>query len=1401
MDHSIRPKIYLLILLLLLVESGSAFTPDFRHLTPLEGLNDGTINDIAQDAYGQMWFATWDGLMKYDGYFVENYKPVIGDSFSIPAKQVSSLYTDSQQNLWISTRDGFCRYDQQNDHFIQYHLGETLNRSYSGVRVCEFDNFLILIHLGNIFYLETDSILVTNSFKPLPVVDQNNNSVNRNFRAINIVRDKLWLTYRLPGTNDSPVTCILTGKIKPEDPSIIVDSFETEIQGIITSIIPFREQVYIGTTTGLQLFNSNLQRLSLSRHTNNLNIQTLNISSDNKLWLATRSNGLACLDLHTGDYHEFTHDPLNPNTILGKNVYSLFEDFSGNLWIGYGGEGLSIMTIRQKSFVTYRHDPNDPFSISTNTIICFNESSSELLVGTLYDGLIIGKYDQQKQRYMFRNVQMPEHFIMQDERSSRVWEIVKENDSVFWMGTNFGLIKATNLSAGWKFDQYYGDEPVSTIREIYIDHNGNIWFGSFNGLFLIPRSNRQTMEYYQYTSSVNDSFSLTDNRVTAILHDKHDRLWIGTQNGGLCLLDEKYGELDLTGNQKPKLRFNRYFAESGSDYSLNNNEINVLNEHSDGTIWIGTQGGGINILDATKNEFRYLTVQDGLAGNDVFSLLPDGNGNLWISTNKGLSRFNMFDQFFNNYSTADGIQGNVFMVNAYFRAAGGKLYFGGRNGFTCFEPATILHNDIPPKVVFSGLKIFNKEIKIGETINGRVVLPGSLNEMSTITLNHNDNSFGIRFSIIHYMNPGENVAEYILEGFDKTWNTIRASSEYITWNNLQHGTYTLLLRGRNPDNAWSQDVKELRIVIPPPWFKTWWAKLMFLVFLMAVITGIMMLILHRQSLKHLLKIEKLEFEKLKELNEEKLRFFTNISHELRTPLSLTIAPIEEIITRNDYSEPYARKQLSIAYRNAKLLLRLIAQIIDFRRLNAGKLAFEPKKDDIAGLVKEITGNFEFLRKQKNINIVLNMPDEPLFFTFDRQKMEQIIYNLISNAFKFTPTGKNIIITLSIKEVIKNKGPLKRGVELSVYNDGVEIPRDQLQRIFERFYKIDQNSEGSGIGLSLTKSLVELHYGHIYAESIPGRGTRFTVFIPYNENDIVVPQTDDVDVPLEQIKGPLTSITEDPVTISLQHHETGQDLTILIVEDNDELREFLASSFGREFSVLKASNGLEGIMLAEENIPDIIVSDIVMPGSDGLILCATIKKNTKTCHIPVILLTAKDNMEYEMSGYDHGADAYVIKPFEIAVLKRQIRSLLRNRELLRENYRNRNFVIDIACNEASKDDYFIANLKELVDEHLTDVQFNVTHLSSLLALSTTQVYRKIKALTGYSPVDFIKVIRLEKAAELLKSSNYSVKEVCFMTGFNSASYFIKCFRNHFHITPNMYTRTREKTIEKTSGIDN
>lgn len=1377
-------KLLNLIWCLLLSVPSYSVIPDFRHLTPQHGLNDGNINDIAQDSCGQMWFATWDGLMRYDGYQIRNYKPVIGDPNSIPAKQVSRLFVDSRDNLWISTRNGFCRYDKARDNFVIYNLGDSISRSYSGVRIQETGNFLIALHMGRMFYLESDSIAYTTFFKTLPVFDAQNQPVNYYFRIINLIKNEVWLGYRSPEINENVTTHLIKGRINPERPVVTLFDGGIELHGNITSILPYRDnQVFIATTGGLYHYYTLNNIPRPVEQARDLNIQELLISSDNKLWIATNNSGLDCIDLHSGDFTSYTHDPFQPSSILGNHILSLHEDFSGNLWVGFGGEGLSMLTIRQKPFSSYHHDPNNPNSLSTNTIISFNETTDELLIGTLYNGLISGTFDQKIQKYTFRNIQLPHYFLKSGENSVRVWKIVKEKDSIFWIGTNLGLIKAEKRKNNWYFEQFLGDEPISSIREILIDEKGNIWFGSYNGLYLIPWSKRNTMEYFHFVPSKNDPLSLSDRAVTVIFLDTKGRFWIGTQNGGLCLLNQKYEELDLSGHIKPELQFKRYYGSYQSDYTLNNNEINVLFEHNDGTIWIGTQGGGINILNPNSDEFRYITIDDGLAGEDVFSLLPDGKGNLWISTNKGLSRYNLFDHSFNNYSPSDGIQGNVFMVNSYFRSESGKLYFGGRNGFTCFNPSAITHNEIPPKISINGLKIFNRDVKIGEKINGKTILPQAISQLSAISLNHKNNGFSIGFSVIHYVNPGENMVEYVLEGFDKTWTSSPASVKYLTWNNLPPGEYTLRLKGGNADNVWTREVKELKIVILPPWYKTLLAKILVFLVLISAIVGIMMLVLHRQSLKHLLKIEKLEFERLKELNEEKLRFFTNISHELRTPLSLTIAPIEDIIARNDYSESYTRKQLSLAYRNARLLIRLITQIIDFRKLNAGKLKLEAEYSDFIILLRNVVNNFEAFKIEKNIQFSLIIPEEPYYLWFDIQKMEQILYNLLSNAFKFVRHNGSIEIRISTVQDSKSARFESGLMELVVYNDGEEIPDDQLDKIFERFHKVNSRSEGSGIGLSFTRSLVELHKGSIFAETVSGKGVKFVVRFPLGETHLTPEEKKQQDDLYKQ-----KQLSNQTVVLHNEHEaemHSDHELCILIVEDNNELREFFRTHFEYRYKVLEASNGVEGLTISEEYIPDIIITDIVMPEMDGFQMCRKIKENINTCHIPLIMLTAKDAHEYMVSGYDHGADAYVTKPFEIQILDQQIISLIKNRELIHERYRKRNFVIEVASSETSRDDLFIARVSECIESNLTDPEFGVNNLGKLLSLSSAQLYRKVKALTGYTPVELIRVVRLVKASELIKNSKLSIKEVCYKTGFNNPSYFIKCFKEHFKVTPNAY----------------
>ena len=1358
--------------------------PRFRHLTTLDGLNDGTINSIAQDTSGQIWLATWDGLMKYDGYRVINYKPELGDTNSLPAKQCRYIFRDSHDNLWVGTRMGVCRYDQSLDNFIRYELEDFNDYFTEETKMFESHNNLFLHLYDGLYYLSLQKLNDEKILKKIFVFDQNQKVPNQSFNYCKEFSDEIYLCYLNTDSASQEYSNILITRLTEEEPYNLYIREKFVIPGNITALQPDGiDKIYIGTDHGLYIYYLTKNKANFVQFTSGLKISELLISSDHKLWIGTNLSGLGCYDLHTGKFKLFRHDPNVTNSILGNTIFSLFEDFSENLWIGHGGEGLSIVNLRQKSFDTYRYDPNNKNSLSDNTIFCFNETDQEILIGTNYDGLNIMKYDTQLEEAIFNRVEFPNN-IKRNNIYDAVWYIAKESNSIFWLGTNFGLIKAEKNKNGWTYSQYLTDLPLGNIRQIFIDNNRNLWLGTYNGLYFIPFSNRDSMSYYHFTYEPGNIESLSDIVITAIILDKYGSFYIGTQNGGLNLLKSKYNTLDLSGNVKPDLRFIRFDPSNLSDNLLNNNEINCLFEHPDGTVWIGTQGGGLNIFDPSTYSFSSLMANDGLPGNDIFGILPDGYGNLWISTNKGLSRFNIFTNEFTNFSPADGIQGNVFMVNSFYKSASGKLYFGGRHGFTCFQPEQITNNDIPPKILLTGIEIFNKPVQIGEKINKNVILPKALSQLKSITLTHKENSFSILFAACHYQIPENNLVEYAMDdGYNKNWNRIPASANFINFSNLPPGQYTLRIRAGNSDNVWTNDYRSLDIKILPPWWGTTIAQIMFGCLFLSVMIGFMLLLLHRQSLKHSLKIEKIEKEKLNELNELKLSFFTNVSHELRTPLSLTLGPIEDLLRRQDSSGFYIRKQLNLAYRNARLLLRLINQIIDFRRLNAGKMKLAFSILDFGNFLNLIIKNFEFIISKKEINLCLNLPEGPFPLWFDPSKMEDILYNLLSNAFKYTNQGGDIIVSLN---KTKQKLPwTKKSVDcaqLDVFNSGSQIPADKLDMIFVRFYTGDEKHGGSGIGLAFAKSLVELHHGTISVKS-DSEGVTFEVCFPLGDTHLsdeekviesyyeLPPVFTDNAYPDDQI----FTITE----------KRDNEHNILIIEDNEEFRGFLRTCLMASYNLYEAENGNTGYDLAKEIIPDIIISDVIMPGLNGFQLCDKIKNDLKTCHIPVILLTAQDAEESKIYGFNSGADAYVVKPFERRVLESQIKRLIMNQEIVQEKYRQKEYIIDNSSDKLSTDDQFIVKIRELIEENLADPNFNVNNMSHKLLMSSTQLYRKVKALTGFSSIEFLRIIRLSKAAEMLRENQYYVKEICYMTGFNNSSYFIKCFREQYGMTPNQY----------------
>ena len=1388
------------VLVLLIFCSFTSFSQDvaFRYLSTLNGLNNGTINDIAQDNYGNIWFCTWDGAMRYDGYSTVNYKTELGKPNSFPSKHCSDILRDSEGDLWFFAR-GICRYNRNQDDFISYSL-QDINYELAGpgkIFECfEFNQSIYAYTDGRFHYLPLGLKDSMRLFREVEITGSFEIDMGQFLNSVAIDKNVLYLCHSSTDSQGNVTTTVFNSRAGINDPGQFSVNEVLKMNMLVSAICMVNNnRLYLGTTDGLYLFytsNGMLQRVS---GTEGLSVDVLLPGSDQNLWIGTSQSGLGRLNLHTGEFRLFQHDLNSINSLAANVIFSLFEDFSGNLWVGHGGEGLSIINLLRKPFHTFRFDPKDKSSLSSNTVFCFNEADRDVLIGTRNSGLNLMRYNPQKARYIFRHENMPDHFYKSMPYEA-IWDIQKESSSVFWLATNFGLIKMERNKGKWVYSQYLsGEADWSDIkRKIFLDENLNLWIGSYRGIYLIPASKRGSMDAYVFRSDDSDPASLSDDVITSFLLDRNGNFWIGTQNGGINLLKTKYYELDLTGQQKPELGFMHFYADGSQDDYLNNNEINCLYEHIDGTIWAGTQGGGINIIDPENYRFSYLTVDDGLHGDDVFSILPDDDGKLWCSTNKGLSCCDPATSTFKNYTPQDGIQGNVFMVNSYFKSSDGKLYFGGRHGITFFEPELIRDNEIAPKLSFTGLDVFNKPVCIGEKINGNILLPEAISERGSIRLTHKENNFSIHFTATHYQSPDENMVEYFLEGYSMDWVRIPASLGYASFSNLPAGAYILKVRASNSDNYWMSEPAELTIEILPPWWETTLARIIILFLVLTFITLIMMLLLHRQALKHSLRLDKIEMEKMNELNESKLQFFTNISHELRTPLSLTVAPIEDLLRKQEATRFHIRNQLILAYRNAKFLLRLINQIIDFRKMNAEKIKLAFTEMDFAQFVEQQVRNFEYLRNKKDIDLHINLPENPFPLWFDPRKMEQVIYNLLSNAFKYTVKCGTIFI--SVSKTIQ-EGPdhqlLEEFAQLTVFNEGSFIPEDQLDAIFERFYKIDPSQEGSGIGLALTKSLVELHHGEITAHSTE-EGVTFDIFLPVGkdhltEDELVPDLFYEPDIKYQDIQADKEPVESAAETTSKEGHA----LSILVVEDSEELREFFKNFLSSEYQYYEAENGRDGYEIAKKIIPDIIISDIVMPEMNGYEFCEKVKSDTTTCHIPVILLTAKDTEESKVYGFNSGADAYVVKPFEIYVLETQIKRLIKNRELIHNKYKLLEFNLNNTSEELSRDDQYIKNIRDLIEENLDDPDLNVEELSRKLAISSTQLYRKIKALTGYSSVEFIRMIRLIRATELLVETQLSVKEVCYKTGFNNQSYFIKCFKEKYGVTPSEYHSSKKMKV--------
>ena len=927
-----------------------------------------------------------------------------------------------------------------------------------------------------------------------------------------------------------------------------------------------------------------------------------------------------------------------------------------------------------------------------------------------------------------------------------------------WASTRNGLScldRKTGLFTNYQHDPNNPNSLVhSDVRFMLRDHTNRLWISTLNGLDWLDEKNGH---FHHLQHDPTNPKSLSGNRISYLFEDKRHTLWIGTFGAGL-------NKFDRTTNQVTRYRW------SPDDFASQLNEsIYCIAEDLSGTIWVGGPRG-MSRFDAKTNRFHNYTARNGLPSVVVTGILVDSQNRLWVSTNRGIARFNQQTEQFSYFTPSDGLSGWEFKGYGFYKSPRtGEFFFGGADGMTIFHPDSIGNNRYVPPVFITALRRFVSDGAGLRTIDEPVV------GKSEISLPHDAGTVAFEFAALSYSNPAKNQYAYQLQGFSKQWIPLGTKPE-VTLAGLAPGTYTLRVKGSNGDGFWNETPAQFSIIVLPPWWQTGWAYLGYvLLFIMGLLLA-RRVIVNRERLRSDLRVQQLEANNLRELDGMKSRFFANLSHEFRTPLALISGIVQKRTAQLPLSDEQ-RNDYGLIARHANRLLQLINQLLDFSRLEARQLKPNLQPTDLTALLRALAGSFESLAQSKGLTYRYALPLQSVWAEFDADKVEKIITNLLSNAIKFTAKGGQVVFSAD---------RTKTAIRFVIQDTGIGISTDHLPYIFNRFYQADptatRNYEGVGIGLALTKELIELLGGTITVESRLAEGSSFTVTLPLR----IISQPEkfpDLTPNGHSEKEPEVLLAE--ITESRSGKSTA--MTVLVVEDNTDLRQFIQNRLARNYTVLEAVDGLSGLNQAFDVIPDLIISDVMMPGLDGLTLCHRLKTDERTSHIPIILLTAKADVESKLAGLEYGADDYLTKPFQLTELLVRSRNLIAQRQQLRERFSRQLTVKPSEVTATTADERFLQRVLSVMETQMGNPDFDVDMFSREMAIGCTQLYRKLLALTDQSPTDFIRRMRLRRAADLLRQQQGNVGEIAIQVGFNSLNYFTRCFREEFGQTPSGYAK--------------
>lgn len=1378
-----------------------------EHLTDRNGLSYNCISYMMQDNRGFIWIGTDNGLNRYDGYQFRKYVNDPADPFSISNNHCRFIYedpADSGKVLWIATQGGgLNKFDLDTEKFYSFQHNPDDSSSLSHNEIVHIfkdssGRYWLSTRNGglNVFDRSTRSF---SAYLNRPE-DSNSVSSNRIFKTYEDRQGTIWI-----GTSRG------LNKLLPNDYEDKNQSSRNEqkfnnfqfppeelsprpTQSVYVVYEDYQGVFWVGSNSGLFIFDR--KKNSFMRPDFTLNelpflrknaIQEILEDKNGELWIAC-VNGIVKLNAERTDYMHFYHYQHRPESLSDNYVSSIFEDHAGILWAGTRCGGINKLIPATNSFRHFTANRPSTNSLSGNWIYALHEDKEGVLwVGNHTRGIDrFNKNSGQFHHYKFEN--SGDIFSMSDSRDGKIW--LARNSYLTKMDKSSG--RAVHYPV--KNEIYSGG-----LRFVLEDRSGIVWCIT-GGLY----GGQQTSQLFQFKESSAEfipcelegaSTLFKDLRI--VFQDSKGIIWFATESNGL------FEQFDIPENtlKDPKCLFRHYQFEADNPTSLSSNKINTIYEDASGKFWIGT-ALGLNKYNAADGTFLNYREKDGLASDMVLGILGDNYGHLWISTGKGISRFNPGNGEFRNYDASDGLPRQEYGYTRYAAGRDGELYFAGSNGIIAITTDSLYHNLHEPDIVFTDLKIFNKSIIPGSNSP----LQSAIFNTHQFTLNYDQDVFSLEFAALDYRNPAGNIYAYKMLGVDPDWVHTDAARRFVTYTRLSPGEYDFQVKAANNDGVWNDKGASLKITITPPWWQTEWAILCYMILGFALLGLTVTIVSRRQKEIHELKMRRFEAGKHAEIDQMKSRFFANVSHEFRTPLTLIQGPVEQLITQEKNDEKL--KQYKLILRNSNRLLLLINQLLDLSRLDAGKMRLQTTPINIVPLLKRLTNAFLSLAERRGIHFHFIASEATIIVYVDVEKLEKIVNNLLSNALKFSNKGDTVITECGLVD-----GSMETPHELffRVSDSGSGINADHLPFIFNRFYQADhlfhKDQKGSGIGLALSRELVELHRGNISVVSSPGKGSTFTVVLPLGKNhlseDEIVAQDN------QRGKNTLHNFIDDTFwskgkatykqlqreeNVSQIDFDTGdcqknvkQKPLVLVVEDNEDLRQYIQSQLEDEFKIIEAIDGAEGVEIAHREIPDLIISDVMMPKMDGYHLCQVLKSDEKTCHIPLILLTARADMSSKLVGLETGADDYLSKPFDVRELTIRIKNLLEKQKRLQNIYGKLQFIKDKDLKVTSRHDHFLQRVRDAVELQISNENFSVKDFAGMLGMSRSQLHRKLIALTGKSPGDLIRQIRLYKAARLIRKQFGRVTEVAYEVGFSNPAYFARCFREEFGITPSAYNK--------------